>query len=674
MMEKITTEHPDSKSLDILADNIEKLKEIFPEVVSENRVDFEKLQLLLNDAISPNEELYGLNWWGKNEAIREAMKPSLGTLRPCKEESVNWDTTENLHIEGDNLEVLKLLQKSYNGKVKMIYIDPPYNTGKDFVYKDNFKDNLKNYLAQTGQIDEEGEKQSTNTKDDGRYHDNWLNMMYPRLKLARNLMTEDGVIFISIDDNEVDNLVKIGKEIFGEKNYLGNITWLKKRKGSFLSKKIISITEYCIVFSKNTDIKLYGGEADKNESQPLVKRTNPLGILHFKSNSVQTKLDDGKYQSGIYGEGTSSVELLNDIEVLKGKIISDFSLKGPFIWGQEYLDGQIENGGKIIINTLNFQVRAFKAEDEDSFKGLLSFVDGVAIKGTNEDGYEHLRDVLEVEKIMDYPKPINYLKKLINSVTYFDDKAIVLDFFSGSASTSEAITNLNSENGSDHKYIMVQLPEPTDEKSEAYKAGYKSISEIGKERIRRAGNKILKEKKEALKILQDKMILTEEEQAEKEKLEQIVEKLDIGFKVFKLDSSNIEAWDTEMPSADDEVKQKLEDALFNIKEDRKDDDLLYEFLLKQGHLLTAPILEKKIDKDTIYNVNQGELFICLTDKVTQELINTIGAWAKECLEGAEYIKPVLILKDNAFLGDDALKTNTELTLCSQFGFAKINTI
>ncbi|EIM73838.1 DNA methylase N-4/N-6 [Nitritalea halalkaliphila LW7] len=251
-MEKITKDHPLSGSQDILADNIQKLKEIFPEVFSEGRVDFEKLQLLLGDLITPKDDLYGLNWWGKSEAIKESMKRSLGTLRPDKESSKNWDTTENLYIEGDNLEVLKLLQKSYNAKIKMIYIDPPYNTGKDFVYKDNYKDNLKNYLEQTGQVDSEGVKQSTNPKEDGRYHSNWLNMMYPRLKLARNLLTEDGVIFISIDDNEVHNLRNICDEIFGENNFIA--TTVRKRRDSQanLSNNISVIHEYVLIYSKTS--------------------------------------------------------------------------------------------------------------------------------------------------------------------------------------------------------------------------------------------------------------------------------------------------------------------------------------------------------------------------------------------------------------------------------------
>src|SRR5690554_4349541 len=262
------------ESKNLTEHNIEQLKQLFPEVFAEGKIDFDALKAELGEHVETDDERYQFTWAGKAQAKRIATTPSLGTLRPAPDESVNWDSTENLYIEGDNLEVLKLMQKSYAGKVKMIYIDPPYNTGKDFVYKDNYKDNLKNYKELTGQVDENGNKISTNSDSDGRYHSNWLNMMYPRLRLARNLLKNNGVIFMSIDDNEVDNLLKVSKEVFGEENFLGNITWLKKRKGSFLSKKIISITEYCLVFAKESDTNLYGGKADGSESQPLVKRTN----------------------------------------------------------------------------------------------------------------------------------------------------------------------------------------------------------------------------------------------------------------------------------------------------------------------------------------------------------------------------------------------------------------
>jgi adenine-specific DNA-methyltransferase len=686
-MEKITTEHPESKSLDILANNIDKLKDIFPEVVSENRVDFEKLQLLLNDVITPKEDLYGLNWWGKNDAIREAMKPSLGTLRPAKEESVNWDTTENLYIEGDNLEVLKLLQKSYNGKVKMIYIDPPYNTGKDFVYKDNFKDNLTNYLSQTGQVDDEGVKQSTNTKDDGRYHSNWLNMMYPRLKLARNLMSDDGVIFISIDDNEVDSLRKICDEVFGELNRLdrGSIIWVNKGSTKGFNR-IVKNHEYILCYSKNNElVKSKFGLNYKNDLEELEHYCfnkpnpgNPICDITFKAGCKIEGILDKEFVNYV-GEDVR-LEIINGKMIFKNGILeNDIILRGAFPYRfqiENYFINEI-NGIKTFDNKgqewleIYFNSKGLpRYRKERNTKILSSIIDSKEIPNY---GSSRIAELLEKKEIFSFPKPFQLIKTLADYFVTEND--LILDFFSGSSTTADAVMTFNSITENKVKYICVQLPEITDEKSEAYEAGYKNLTEIGKERIRRAGNKILSEKKEVLKVLQDKMLLTEVEQIEKEKLEHVIKKLDIGFKVFKLDSSNIEAWDTEMPKTAEEAQQKIILAEKNIKAGRKENDLLYEFLLKQGHLLTAPIEEKKWGKDTIYNVNQGELFVCLADKITTELVTIIGEWAKEYISNSVVdLKPVLILKDSAFDANDSLKTNAELTLCNQFGFAKINTI
>lgn len=671
-MEKITSNNPESKSLDILTDNIEKLKEIFPEVVSENRVDFEKLQLLLNDAITPKDDLYGLNWWGKNDAIREAMKPSLGTLRPDKDESVNWGTTENLYIEGDNLEVLKLLQKSYNGKVKMIYIDPPYNTGKDFVYKDNFKDNLKNYLAQTGQVNDEGIKQSTNTKDDGRYHDNWLNMMYPRLKLARNLLKEDGIIFVSIGDDELYNLKSICDEIFGSLNYVSTFIWNCSTGGGIRPKHINRTHEYMLFYAKNINLVTQLNAQLSKEAVSQYKLSDHEGGVYrekdfvFKNNSTNINqryeiiCPDGEVVIPKNGYIYRFIRESFDIATTENKVVFKKTTNGPLI----KKDGTQANW--------NIYIKKYLGDGKGSPLSIFP----KDIVGMYNNGTANVQNLFSNTRVFENVKSTKLIEYVVDIICQKEKhNEIVLDFFSGSATSAHAVMQLNAEDGGNRKHIMVQLPELTDEKSEAYKAGFKTIAEIGKERIRRAGNKILSEQQEALKKLQGKAVLTEEEQTEKERLEQVVEKLDVGFKVFKLDSSNIETWDTEMPQTDEEIQYRLEHSAENIKDGRKEDDLLYEFLLKQGHLLTAPIEEKKLGNDTIYNVNQGELFVCLTDKITSELVTVIGEWAKESISNSIVdIKPVLILKDNAFLGNDSLKTNTELTLCSQFGFAKINTI
>ncbi len=306
----------DGKSLDLVKTNIEALKQLFPEVVTEGKIDFDKLKLVLGEEIETRNEKYEFTWHGKTQAMKLAQTPSTGTLRPDKASSKNWDTTENLYIEGDNLEVLKLLQKSYFGKIKMIYIDPPYNTGKDFVYKDDFRDNIKNYKEITQQTTK------ANTETNGRYHTDWLNMMYPRLKLARNLLKEDGVIFISIDDNELVNLRKICDEIFGENNLIAQFTWVKKKKGSHLSKSIRNITEYVIAYKKgDITIELFGESAYSDKWQPLVKRTNSHKVLVFPANSVETKLDDGTYEAGRYGEGSTSIEFLKSFVVKNGLVI-----------------------------------------------------------------------------------------------------------------------------------------------------------------------------------------------------------------------------------------------------------------------------------------------------------------------------------------------------------------
>lgn len=633
-------------SEDIVANNIERLKELFPTIFSEGKLVVEELQALLGDYVEKDKEFYQMTWAGKTQAKKEANKVSTGTLRPNRADSKNWDTTGNIFIEGDNLEVLKLLQKTYSNKIKMIYIDPPYNTGKDFVYKDNYKDNLSNYLEITGQTDEEGKRLSTNTDSDGRYHSNWLNMMYPRLKLARNLMTDDGVIFISIDDNEQANLKKLCDEIFGEENFQGNISWLKKRKGSFLTKGIISVTEYILVYSKNKELKLFGGKPNESESQPLVKRTNPLNVLKFPSNSIFTKLKDGVFSKGVYGEGTSSVELIEDTEVKNGIFIKEVILKGNFIWSQNMVDQQIILGAKFVINTTNFQVRVFKVYENESFKGVLSFINGVDNRSTNEDGYEQLRDIFTQEGILDYPKPLNLIKGLLTNGTYFDKNAIVIDFFSGSGTTAHSVMALNAEDGGTRKCISVQLPEPTDEKSEAYKAGYKTISEITKERIRRAGELIKQENKD----------------------KENIDKLDIGFRAFKLDSSNIQAWDTSVDKFEGQLDAFLANNGDSIKADRTEEDVLFEILLKYGLDLTLPIQEKQIDGCTIYNIGFGAMYICLSDRINTSVAVAIGEWHKDSSDS----KPSVIFKDAGF-ANDADKTNTVQTL-RQAGIENVKSI
>jgi len=619
MTEKLKLHTPN-----ITDENVTKIAALFPHCVSEGKIDFELLkQELSNSIIDGTQERYQLNWVGKREALLTANAPIAKTLRPNREESVNFDSTENLYIEGDNLDALKLLQETYLNKVKMIYIDPPYNTGNDFIYEDDFAENTADYLQRSNQKDESGNRLTANPESNGRFHSDWLSMMYPRLKLARNLLRDDGVIFISIDDNEQANLKRLCDEVFGEQNFVGSISWLKKRKGSFLSKKIVSITEFCLVYGKTENVKLYGGEADINESQPLIKRTNATGILSFPQNCVKTKLDDGIYEKGKYGDGSNSVELLENIEIKDGLIVTAFKLKAPFIWGQEYLNAQIKNGATLVINTLNFQVRAFKSYDPDSFKGLLSLVNGVEIGGTNEDGYEQLRVLFDIEKTIDYPKPVNYIKLLSKAQTHFDDTSIILDFFSGSATTAHAVMQLNAEDGGKRKFIMVQIPEACDEKSEAFKAGYKTIADIGKERIRRAGQKIKTD---------NALTATD---------------LDIGFRVLKVDRSNM----NEVYYSPDAInKDDLHQFIDNIKGDRTDEDLLFQVLLDWGVDLTLPIERQTIDGKTVFVVAVDAIVACFDRNagVTESFIKELAK-----------IKPLRAVFCDAGFANDSVKINVE---------------
>lgn len=619
-------------SKDGVQENIEKIKTLFPNAVTEVlrdgkpvlAVDFDVLKQEMSSVlIDDKEERYQFTWPDKKKSVLLANTPVSATLRPCKEESVDFDNTENLYIEGDNLDVLKLLQETYLGKIKMIYIDPPYNTGNDFVYEDDFTADSADYLANSGQYDEQGNRLFQNTESNGRFHTDWLNMIYPRLKHARDLLSDDGVIFISIDDNEQANLKKLCDEVFGEDNCLGTIVWRKKRKGSFLSKGIINVIEYLLVYIKNSNIflGLYGGEADSSESQPIIKRTNKISVLHIPANVVDTKLPDGIYKSSTYGDEINPVELLSDIQVENGKIITAFDIKAPFIWTQEMFDSQLKQGAKFVINTINFQIRVFKKHDNMDFKGFPNYVDGVAIKGTNEDAYEDLIYMFGVKKLFDYSKPQNYIKLLVDSATHFDKDSIILDFFSGSATTAHAVMQLNAEDGGKRKFIMVQLPEKTDETSEAYKAGYKNICEIGKERIRRAGKKI------------------------KEENPLTTANLDTGFRVLKLDSSNMKPVYYKPEDYTQDLLSGLED---NIKEDRTPMDLLFQVMLELGKPLSAKIEEKVIAGKNVFVVNDDDLIACFDSNITEEVVKQIAL-----------MKPLYAVFRDSSMANDSLNTNFE---------------
>lgn len=613
---KIEHNQPETQSKDLTTENIEQLKKLFPNIVEEGKVNFDVLRQLLGEEVVSEQEYYRFTWPGKHQARQEALKSSTGTLRPAKDESVDWDKTENLYIEGDNLEVLKLLQKSYFNKVKMIYIDPPYNTGKDFVYKDNYKDNLAEYNEKFNRTDAEGNVLSSETNNEGnaRYHSNWLNMMYPRLQLARTLLKDDGVIFISIDDNEVHNLKRICDEIFGEENFVGNIIW-RKKYGLQNDAKYFSVShENLIVFAKN-----------KIEFKPnLVERSE-------KQDSRYRNIDNdhrGPWKSADLSVGRITDKDRYEIETPSGRIVSPPEGRSWVINEEKFKEMVDDN--RIWFGTTGNNVPSVKKFLTEVKQGLTpsTFWDYNEV-GHTDGSNKALKKLFDNQSFFDYPKPVKYLKKMV--VIGSDSNDIIIDFFAGSSTTAHAVMDLNKEDllegkEANRKYIMVQLPEPTDEKSEAHKAGYKNISEIGKERIRRAASQIKEELKDQPEVL---------------------EKLDLGFKVFKLDSSNIHTWDT--------TPEELENNLFRdevIKEDRTAEDVLYEVLLKYGLDLTYPIEEVTLDNKKVYSVGAGQLIFCLEDGVTRNTAQAIIDWAKE----DEIIDPKIVFKDAGFT-NDVEKTN-----------------
>ncbi len=658
-IEKIKQGDTLTQSADLVAENINKLKELFPEIVSDGKIDFNVLQDTLGNDIEEEDEYYRLTWAGKAQARREAHKPSTGTLRPAKDESVDWDTTQNLYIEGDNLEVLKLMQKSYAGKVKMIYIDPPYNTGNDFVYKDNYKDNLKNYQEISGQVDSEGNKLTTNSESDGRYHSNWLNMMYPRLRLARNLLADTGIIFISIGVEELSNLKSITNEIFGESNFIEIFSWVKTSTPPALSTKSRKTNEYILCYEKNRNSIKYDGEPLDGGDQPLLNSGNSLRQLTFPRDKVLFKKD--KFSNGILPKGQPDrVKLIEDINIKDGYSQKDFVLEGEFKWTQEFLNEEVSKGTTFIIKSEKLSIRFIR--DEDGYKRPTNFIkekytspiinkpkNGV---GTNENASSELKELMGGD-FFDYPKPISLIKHLLNFNTAAND--IVIDFFSGSGTTGEATMRYNIEFDKNLKYILVQLPEVLDlskskDSSDKVKitAGINflnsinkrnTIAELGKERIRRAAIKIKEENPDKVKDL------------------------DMGFKVFKLDSSNIKSWD----GNPDEIESSLWDAVTNIKDDRTEEDVLYEILLKYGLDLTLPIEGKTIEGKMVFNVGLGALFICLADNITSKVAEGIGKW-KEVLN-PEICR--VIFKDTGFT--DVEKTNSVQTL-KRFGITEIKSI
>ncbi|MCL4432819.1 MAG: site-specific DNA-methyltransferase [Epsilonproteobacteria bacterium] len=615
-MEKLNGE-----TLNIVNENIEKLKHLFPEAFKEGKIDFETLKAELGESVENADERYSFNWNGKAAARRIAQTTSTGTLRPVPAESVDWDTTQNLFLEGDNLEVLKLLQKSYHSKVKMIYIDPPYNTGKEFIYPDNFHDNLDTYLQYTGQKDAEGRKFGTNAETSGRYHTNWLNMMYPRLKLARNLLKDDGVIFISIDDNEVHNLRKICDEIFGEGNFVAEVVWRKKYGLQNDAKYFSNSHEYIVAVAKNKNL-FVPNLLDRGDEQNA-RYKNPDSDLR------------GVWKSADFSVGRVTTKDIYPITTPTGRIVMPPEGRSWVTSEENFLELVKDN--RIWFGETGNNVPSVKKFLTEVKQGMTpsTFWDYTEV-GHTDGSNKALKAIFDNKQFFDYPKPIELLKRLLQIGVNEND--IVLDFFSGSATTAHAVMKLNAEVGGNRRCISVQLPEPTDEKSEAYKAGYKTIAEISKERIRRAAKKIAEENPQF--------------------------KGDLGFKVFKLDSSNIKSWDADFAN----VEQSLLDAVDNIKSDRTSEDLLYEILLKYGLDLTLPIETRDVGGKRVYILGYGALIICLDDDVTQDTVSAIAALKEEFNSDITRV----VFKDGGF-ANDVVKTNAIQTL-KQHGIDDVKSV
>ena len=613
-MEKLTQE-----TVNFTEKNIDRIAALFPSAITETKdadgklkrvVNFHQLRQLLSDEVVDGEECYEFTWVGKKQSIIEGNRPIRKTLRPSKEESKNWDSTENLYIEGDNLDVLKLLQNSYLNKVKMIYIDPPYNTGNDFIYRDNFKVSKEDYEEELGLFDEEENRLFKNTETNGRYHSDWCSMMYPRLQLARNILTEDGVIFISIDDNEVHNLRKICDEVFGEENFVEIFSWVKTSTPPGLSNKSRKTIEFILVYEKNRNNYKYKGEPLDGGDQPLLNSGNKKRVLKFPRDKVFFKISDGVYSAGEYDR----VNLLDTITISNGESSTDFSLEGEFKWIQTTLDEEIAKGTTFVVKSNKLSIR-FLRIDEGGYKAPTNLIKEkytrpvISKKGSNVDTNETSSNELEVllaGRFFDFPKPVSLIKHLLGFISGGDD--LILDFFSGSATTAHAVMQLNAEDGGNRKFIMVQLPEETDPNSEAYKAGYKNICEIGKERIRRAGKKI--EEELNAKSKEGGLFKDEERRT-----------LDTGFRVLKVDSTNMK---DVYYSPSQYNQQMLLDLESNIKDDRTDIDLLYGVLLDWGVPLSLPHKTEKIDGKDVHFVNDTDLVACFEEQVPEEVIREIA--------------------------------------------------
>lgn len=672
--------HSDNPTEALLA----QLREQVPNVFTEGKVDWEKLKSTLGERIETRAERYGLTWAGKSEAFRAVQTPSVGTLLPMPEESVNFDTSENLIIEGDNLEVLKLLQKSYHGKVKMIYIDPPYNTGNEFIYPDNYREGLDDYLRYSGQVSDEGLKQTTNTETSGRFHSKWLTMMYPRLFLARNLLRDDGVIFVSIDDNEVHNLRVLMNEVFGEENFIAQLVWEKTRKND---AKLFSVGhDYMIVYTRSMAVikanktiwrEAKAGAKEIMEHYRLLRKKHEADDLAIQNalrewyaslpkTHPSKKLSRYKWvdKHGPWrdrdiswpggggprydvphpysripckvperGWGFASWESMKQQIDLGLIVFRDDHTQPPFrkahlIPVLEELDEDAEllSDGD---TEDDVDVEESPQEDEDDVVGL-QVMPSVIYK-QSQVSVKYLRKLLD-GKIFDNPKDHEILGRLVRYCVLPSEDAIVLDFFAGSGTTGEAVFRANLEDDGSRRFILVQLPEPVKEKSTAYKLGYHTITEITRERVRR--------------------VITKLNKADADKLDlEGSTKQDRGFRAFRLSSSNFKIWDANQAATDPErLAEQLQLYADNVEGQREQVDILFELILKAGLPLSSKVEQIQVEGKPVYAIAAGQFLICLEDPITQEVLR--GMMARAPLQ--------ILCLDAAFQGNDPLKTNTVL--------------
>lgn len=624
-MQKLTSADPEAHSPDLVAENLSALRALCPELITEGAdglaVNVDVLKALVGDkTLTDAEEKYGLNWHGKRRARQIALTPSTGTLRPCPEESVDWDTTQNLMIEGDNLEVLKLLQKSYAGQVKVIYIDPPYNTGKDFVYPDNYQNNIQNYLELTGQTTEGGKKLSSNTEASGRFHTDWLNMMYPRLKLARNLLRDDGAIFASIDDGELSNVIALLNELFGEENFQACISWQKRYTRSNNTVDFTTMIEHIVVYSRNEDfsVNLLGRteEADSRYSNPDNDERGPWKGASFLNPATPDQRPNLCYPIKNPNTGSVAYPTRNAWRRSKEEFLK-LETENRLYWGR---DGTAQVPS----------IKMFLSEARNITP--VNFWDH-EYAGNTDDGTRDLKELFDA-KVFDNPKPKQLITRVLEHACQAD--SLVLDFFSGSGTTGHAVMAMNAADGGNRKFILVQLPEPLDVSNSGQKSAAEfcisnnlpcTLAELTKERLRRAGKNV----KQGSPLFSG----------------------DLGFRVFKLDSSNIHEWDSKSKNLETNLQSYIE----HLKSGRTESDILFELLLKLGLSLTVPIENKTVAGYEVLSIGSGSLLVCLTTSIASEDVETLAVgiadWHRLLSPASECMA---IFRDSAF-SDDVAKVN-----------------